>query len=138
MWSVASGANDTRRLAKDFLRASRREFISSSSSILSFSSRSRAEACCSSSVRKATLASLTVALPTTWKGFGRLSAPVTVGLGVSAVSEPKSIKSGDPELVDNERFVFGGIVFFGLLVEICAGISRNRGIVGLSIDFGGG
>jgi hypothetical protein len=49
--NVASGAKETRLLASDFRRASRRELTSFSNSSLSFSSRSRAAACCSSSVR---------------------------------------------------------------------------------------
>jgi hypothetical protein len=62
---VASGAKETRRFARDLRRASRRESVSFCSSCLSCSSRSRAAACCSSSVRKEIRVSLTAALCST-------------------------------------------------------------------------
>lgn len=126
---MASGANDTLRLASDFRRASRRDMISFSSSFLSFSSRSRAAACCSSSVRKVTRVSLTAGLPDTSKGFVSFSAPDTVAPGIST---SKSIKF-------SVFWADGGVVFLGLLrVDLCAGISRSGGMVGLRIDLGGG
>ena len=128
---MASGAKDTRRLASDFLRASRRAVISFSISSFSFSSRSLAAACCSSSVRSVTLVSLTAALPSTWNGFGRISAPLTIGLDEVPIS--KSVN-------EFELLVDAGTVFLGLpfRAETWAGISRSGGIVGLSMDFGGG
>ena len=129
--SVASGANDTRRLASDFLRASLLDSNSFSSSFLSLSSRSLAAACCSSSVRKVTRVSFTAALPSTWNGLGRLSAPVTVGPDGASMLKSMSI---------SDAVALGGVDFFGLafLADICAGISRRGGIVGFRIDFGGG
>lgn len=127
--NVASGANDTLRFARDFLRASRREITSFSISFLSFSSRSLAAACCSSSVRNVTRVSPPGALPSTWNGLGRLSVPLIVALGPTSKSIKFSVFCAD-----------GGVAFLGLplRVEMCAGISRSGGIVGFRIDLGGG
>lgn len=111
--SVASGANDTRRFASDFLRASRRALSSFNWSPASFSSRSRTAACCSSSVRNMTLVSTTAGLTSIELEGGTVDKDSLLGfdLGVSFVSA---------------RFAFR------------AGISCSRGIVGFSMDFGGG
>lgn len=121
---MASGANDTLRFASDFLRASRRDSFS-----LSFSSRSLAVACCSSSVRRETRVSFTGALSVTLNGSGDPCVAAAVGVGVP--SKPKSIKGGACWASNAGGAAFSGLAFL-------AGISRKADIVGLRIDLGGG
>ena len=71
---VASAAKDTLRLARDLRRASRLSLISFSICAFSFSSLSRAAACCSSSVRRAILVPDALG-SSVWKGLARFSVP---------------------------------------------------------------
>ena len=99
--SVASAANDTRRLASDLRRASRR----------SRSSRSRAAACCSSSVLTAILDPL----------FSELRK---VGVEISCVGVPKLIRSGCLGFKGG----ISGIGMVGLRIE------RGAALVGTARD----
>ena len=71
---MASGANETRRFAKDFRRAFLRSRISFFS--LSLSPCSLAAACCSSSVRSETRVDCDGASPAVLKGFASVSVPL--------------------------------------------------------------
>lgn len=111
--SVASGANDTRRFASDFFRASRRALRSFNWSPASFSSRSLTAACCSSSVRNMTL------------DF--------------ATAESTSVELGGGTVDENSLARFDlGASFVSTRLAFLGGISCKSGIVGFSMDLGGG
>jgi len=118
--SVASGAKDTLRFARDFL-------LSSRLAIASFFARSRAAACCSSSVRTATRCfSLSEDLGCVW-------AASWTGVDTSS-SRAEDVSAAGLRSLAGDR---DGLLRPGLGLRDRGGIatSGDKGMVGFSIDF---